>query len=139
MTSPIASKRASSRRASGRAGSGAITPWAMWESRDPSTATTPQPVRRRPGSSPRMRIAFVMCSRVSVADGGGEGKGGKRRRRPLRRTTDSLYFTQSKENAMVRVTGEQLQKASGLVRAEARRAPVEVTYHGRPELVVLSV
>lgn len=40
---------------------------------------------------------------------------------------------------MVRVTGEQLQKASGLVRSEARRAPVEVTYHGRPELVVLSV
>jgi prevent-host-death family protein len=40
---------------------------------------------------------------------------------------------------MVRVTGEQLQKASGLVRAEARRAPVEVTYHGRPELVILSV
>ena len=40
---------------------------------------------------------------------------------------------------MVRVTGEQMQKASGLVRAEARRAPVEVTYHGRPELVILSV
>jgi prevent-host-death family protein len=40
---------------------------------------------------------------------------------------------------MIRVTGEQLQKASGFVRAEARRAPVEVTYHGRPELVVLSV
>jgi len=40
---------------------------------------------------------------------------------------------------MVRVSGEQLQKASGFVRAEARRAPVEVTYHGRPELVVLSV
>ena len=40
---------------------------------------------------------------------------------------------------MVRVSGEQLQKASGYVRAEARRAPVEVTYHGRPELVVLSV
>ncbi len=40
---------------------------------------------------------------------------------------------------MVRVTGEQLQKASGFVRAEARRAPVEVTYHGRPELIVLSV
>ena len=40
---------------------------------------------------------------------------------------------------MVSVTGEQLQKASGLVRAEARRAPVEVTYHGRPELVILSV
>jgi prevent-host-death family protein len=40
---------------------------------------------------------------------------------------------------MVRVTGEQLQKTSGFVRAEARRAPVEVTYHGRPELVILSV
>lgn len=40
---------------------------------------------------------------------------------------------------MVSVTGEQLQKATGYVRAEARRAPVEVTYHGRPELVVLSV
>jgi prevent-host-death family protein len=43
------------------------------------------------------------------------------------------------ENVMVTVTGEQLQKASGFVRAEARRAPVEVTYHGRPELIVLSV
>jgi prevent-host-death family protein len=40
---------------------------------------------------------------------------------------------------MVSVTGEQLQKATGFVRAEARRAPVEVTYHGRPELVILSV
>ncbi len=40
---------------------------------------------------------------------------------------------------MVQVTGEQLQKASGMVRAEARRAPVTVTYHGRPELVVMSV
>jgi prevent-host-death family protein len=40
---------------------------------------------------------------------------------------------------MVRVTGEQLQKATGYVRAEARRAPVEVTYHGRPELVIMSV
>ena len=40
---------------------------------------------------------------------------------------------------MVTVTGEQLQKASGFVRAEARRAPVEVTYHGRPELIVMSV
>jgi prevent-host-death family protein len=40
---------------------------------------------------------------------------------------------------MVQVTGEQLQKSSGFVRSEARRAPVEVTYHGRPELVVLSV
>jgi prevent-host-death family protein len=40
---------------------------------------------------------------------------------------------------MIRVTGEQLQRTSGYVRSEARRAPVEVTYHGRPELVVLSV
>ena len=40
---------------------------------------------------------------------------------------------------MVRVTGEQLQKSSGFVRSEARRAPVEVTYHGRPELVIVSV
>lgn len=40
---------------------------------------------------------------------------------------------------MVRVTGEQLQKMTGFVRSEARRAPVEVTYHGRPELVVMSV
>jgi prevent-host-death family protein len=40
---------------------------------------------------------------------------------------------------MVSITGEQLQKNAGLLRAEARRHPVEVTYHGRPELVVLSV
>ena len=40
---------------------------------------------------------------------------------------------------MVSVTGEQLQKTSGFVRAQARRAPVEVTYHGRPELMILSV
>ena len=40
---------------------------------------------------------------------------------------------------MVTVTGEQLQKAVGFVRSEARRAPVEVTYHGRPELVVMSI
>lgn len=40
---------------------------------------------------------------------------------------------------MIRVTGEQLQKSSGYVRSEARRAPVEVTYHGRAELVILSV
>jgi prevent-host-death family protein len=39
----------------------------------------------------------------------------------------------------VSVTGEQLQKKTGLVRAHARRQPVQVTYHGRPELVVLSV
>jgi prevent-host-death family protein len=40
---------------------------------------------------------------------------------------------------VVTVTGERLQKATGFVRAEARRAPVEITYHGRPELVVMSV
>jgi prevent-host-death family protein len=40
---------------------------------------------------------------------------------------------------MVSITGEQLQKNAGLVRAEARRHPVQVTYHGRPELVVMSV
>ena len=40
---------------------------------------------------------------------------------------------------MVRVTSEQLRRASGFVRPEARLAPMEVTYHGRPELVVLSV
>ena len=39
----------------------------------------------------------------------------------------------------VSVTGEQLQKNTGFVRAQARRQPVQVTYHGRPELVVLSV
>jgi prevent-host-death family protein len=39
----------------------------------------------------------------------------------------------------VSVTGEQLQKNTGFVRAEARRQPVQVTYHGRPELMVLSV
>ncbi len=37
------------------------------------------------------------------------------------------------------ITGEQLQRNPGLLRAEARRHPVEVTYHGRPELVVMSV
>jgi prevent-host-death family protein len=40
---------------------------------------------------------------------------------------------------MVSITGEQLQKKAGLLRAEARRHPVEVTYHGRAELVVMSV
>jgi prevent-host-death family protein len=37
------------------------------------------------------------------------------------------------------ITGEQLQRNPGLLRSEARRHPVEVTYHGRPELVVMSV
>jgi len=39
----------------------------------------------------------------------------------------------------VSITGEQLQKSAGLLRSEARRHPVQVTYHGRPELVVMSV
>ena len=39
----------------------------------------------------------------------------------------------------VSVTGEQLRKNTKFVRAQARRQPVQVTYHGRPELVVLSV
>ena len=37
------------------------------------------------------------------------------------------------------ITGEQLQRNPGLLRSEVRRHPVEVTYHGRPELVVMSV
>jgi prevent-host-death family protein len=40
---------------------------------------------------------------------------------------------------VVRIQGEQLQETSGYLRTEVRKAPVEVTYHGRPELVVLSV
>ena len=39
----------------------------------------------------------------------------------------------------ISITGEQLEKNAGLLRSEARRHPVEVTYHGRPELVVMSV
>ncbi len=40
---------------------------------------------------------------------------------------------------MVTVTGEKLQDAAAFVRSEAHRAPVAVTYAGRPELVVMSV
>ena len=39
----------------------------------------------------------------------------------------------------VSVTGGQLRKNTGLVRAEARCQAVQVTYQGRPELVILSV
>ena len=39
----------------------------------------------------------------------------------------------------ISVTGEQLQKNTGFVRSESRCQPVQVTYHGRPELVILSV
>ena len=40
---------------------------------------------------------------------------------------------------MMRMDGEQLERGSDVLRSEVRRAPVEVTYQGRPELVVLSV
>jgi prevent-host-death family protein len=40
---------------------------------------------------------------------------------------------------MISITGEELQKNVGFLRTEARRHPVEVTYHGRPELVVMSI
>ena len=40
---------------------------------------------------------------------------------------------------MVTITSGQLRKASRVVRAAARQAPVTVTYHGWPELVVMSV
>ncbi|HEY6431105.1 MAG TPA: type II toxin-antitoxin system prevent-host-death family antitoxin, partial [Acetobacteraceae bacterium] len=43
------------------------------------------------------------------------------------------------ENRRVTITGEKLQDGAALLRAEAHRAPVEVTYAGRPELVVMSV
>lgn len=40
---------------------------------------------------------------------------------------------------MATMTAEQLQKSSGALRAEAHRHPVTITYHGRAELVVLSI
>jgi prevent-host-death family protein len=39
----------------------------------------------------------------------------------------------------ISVTGDRLQKNTGFVRSEARRQSVQVTYHGRPELVILSI
>lgn len=39
---------------------------------------------------------------------------------------------------MVRVQGGELPQTTGFLRAEARKAPVEVAYRGRPKLVVLS-
>ena len=39
----------------------------------------------------------------------------------------------------VSITGEQLQRNADFLRSKARRHPVEVTYHGRPELIVMSV
>lgn len=40
---------------------------------------------------------------------------------------------------MIRVDGEHLHEASARLRAEARKAPVELAWQGHPELVVLSV
>lgn len=40
---------------------------------------------------------------------------------------------------MYSVTGERLHEATGYVRARARREPVEVTHHGRPEFVMVPV
>src|SRR5437763_663135 len=46
----------------------AITPWATWQSREPETSITPQPIWARPGSRPRMRIVrligclYPLCS-----------------------------------------------------------------------------
>ena len=39
----------------------------------------------------------------------------------------------------VSITGEQLQRNADFLRSEVRRHPVEVTYDGRPELIVMSV
>ncbi len=40
---------------------------------------------------------------------------------------------------MIEVAGERLEQESGFIRAEVRKAPVGVTYEGRPELVVMAV
>ena len=40
---------------------------------------------------------------------------------------------------MFQVTGEQLHDENGVLRAEARRGPVEVVYDGRAELVLISI
>ena len=57
QTSATASSRNSSRSLNGAVSGGATTPWAIQRRRDPSAATTPQPVRLRPGSRPRIRVA----------------------------------------------------------------------------------
>ena len=54
------------RSATGRAESEATTPLAMWRNRLPSASITPQPVRRRPGSSPMTRM-LPRCSRFLAA------------------------------------------------------------------------
>jgi prevent-host-death family protein len=50
-----------------------------------------------------------------------------------------IYFLQKEIEMITSVTGEQLQKNTGLLRSEVRRHPVEVTYHGRRELIVMSI
>jgi PHD/YefM family antitoxin component YafN of YafNO toxin-antitoxin module len=51
-----------------------------------------------------------------------------------------MQITQNTEkHVTVSIAGEQLQENSGFLRSEARRHPVEVTYHGRAELIVMSV
>ena len=55
----IASNRTSRRSEKGRDSLGAMTPCATWARRAPSMVITPQPVRRRPGSSPRIRTAAM--------------------------------------------------------------------------------
>jgi prevent-host-death family protein len=39
----------------------------------------------------------------------------------------------------VSIKGELLQRHADFIRSKARRHPVEVTHHGRPELIVMSV
>ena len=62
---------ASSRSPSPSAARVVITPCATWLSREPDTAITPQPMRARPGSRPRMRIGaligllYPLCSTLS--------------------------------------------------------------------------
>ncbi len=63
QTAPTASSRNSNRSLKGAPSGGATTPCATQRSRDPSATITPQPVRRKPGSSPRIRVAtFVIRS-----------------------------------------------------------------------------
>src|SRR5690606_10181456 len=69
QTSPRASSRCSRRSANGRVSRGATTPWATHDRRAPSQAITPQPVRRRPGSSPRTRIALFVIRSCMPATG----------------------------------------------------------------------
>lgn len=56
QTCDTASSRCSSRSLNGAVSGGVTTPWAIQRRRDPSVAITPQPVRRKPGSSPRIRV-----------------------------------------------------------------------------------